>query len=78
MVPAGAHLAALGAEAAQRALELRGLSEKGAAPRKKKALTDLLKALQEAGVSRRRSAIPADQRSVHSWFAQVGCASPSM
>ena len=78
MVPAGAHLAALGAEAAQRALELRGLSEKGAAPRKKKALTDLLKALQEAGVSRRRSAVPADQRSVHSWFAQVGLASLSM
>ena len=61
----------LAGEAAQRALELRGLTAKGARLRKKKALTDLLEALQAAGASRHASAVPVDDRSVHAWFAQV-------
>ena len=71
IAPAAAGLDALAAEAAQRALELRGLTAKGARLRKKKALTDLLEALQAAGASRHVSAVPAAQRTVHSWFAQV-------
>lgn len=63
-------LDSLAGEIAQRALELRGLSDKGARARKKKALVDLLAALQAAGLSRQRSAVPATERSVHSWFAQ--------
>ena len=62
---------ALAAEAAERALALRGDAEKGARARKKKALTDLLKALGAAGVSRRRSAVPAAQRGVQAWFQQA-------
>lgn len=69
---AAASVDALAAEAAQRALELRGLTAKGARLRKKKALTDLLEALQAAGASRHVSAVPAAQRTVHSWFTQVG------
>lgn len=64
-------LDALAGEVAQRALELRGLTEKGARSRKKKALTDLLHALGTAGLSKQRSAIPSSERSVHSWFTQV-------
>jgi hypothetical protein len=37
-------------------------------PIKKKALTDLLKALIEVGVSPRRSAVPANERDPSSWF----------
>jgi hypothetical protein len=37
-------------------------------PIKKKALTDLLKALIEVGVSSRRSAVPANERDPSSWF----------
>jgi midasin len=62
---------ALAGEAASRALALRALTEKGARARKKKALVDFLAALAEAGVSKRSIAVPADQRSVHSWFQQV-------
>lgn len=61
----------LAGEAAQRATELRGISDKGARSRKKKALTDFLAALKSAGLLAHRSAVPADQRSVHAWFAQV-------
>lgn len=61
----------LAAEAAERSLELRGLVEKGARLRKKKALGDLLKALTEVGVSRRRSAVPPEDRTVQAWFLQV-------
>ena len=56
---------------AQRALELRGLTEKGARARKKKALIDFMRALEQAGVSAKRSAVPAAERSVHAWFSQV-------
>ncbi|KAK9809153.1 hypothetical protein WJX72_010301 [[Myrmecia] bisecta] len=61
----------LAGPAAERALALRGLTEKGARSRKKKALTDLLKALGAAGVLSLRSAVPAEERSVQSWFAQA-------
>ena len=71
MCGAGAGLEALAGEAAQRALELRGLAERGARARKKKALTDFLRALEAAGVSRRRSAVPAAERSVQAWFEQA-------
>jgi midasin len=65
----------LAGEAAQRAVELRSLSDKGARPRKKKALTDFLSALRSTGLSARRSAVPALERNVHAWFSQVGCSS---
>ena len=68
---AGAGLEALAGEAAQRALQLRGLAERGARARKKKALTDFLRALEASGASRRRSAVPAAERSVQAWFEQV-------
>ena len=68
----GAGLERLAGEAVARALELRGLTARGARLRKKKALTDLLQALQAAGASRHASSVPAEERSVHSWFAQVG------
>lgn len=58
---------------AQRALELRGLTEKGARARKKKALIDFMRALDQLGVSAKRSAVPAAERSVHAWFSQVPC-----
>lgn len=58
-------------EVAQRALELRGLAQKGARARKKKALIDFMRALAQAGVSAKRSAVPAAERSVHAWFSQV-------
>ena len=61
----------LAGEAAQRALELRGLAEKGARSRKKKALVDFMHALAQAGASAKRSAVPAAERSVHAWFSQV-------
>lgn len=61
----------LASEAAQHALELRGLGEKGAKARKKKALVDFLRALGSAGVSHRRSAVPQNERSVHEWFSQA-------
>ena len=63
--PGATGLDELAAEAAQRALELRGLSEKGARARKKKALVDFLHALGETGVSHRRLAVPTAERSVH-------------
>ena len=61
----------LAGEAAQRALELRALAEKGARSRKKKALVDFMRALAQAGASAKRSAVPAAERSVHAWFSQV-------
>jgi midasin len=61
----------LAGEAAQRATELKSLTDKGARARKKKALTDFLAALKGAGLSTARSAVPAAERSVHAWFAQV-------
>ena len=57
--------------AAARAGELRAETDKRARPRKKKALTDLLRALGAAGVSLQRSGVPARERSVQAWFAQV-------
>ena len=69
--PGATSLDELAAEAAQHAMELRGLSEKGARARKKKALVDFLHALGEAGVSHRRLAVPVTERSVHSWFSQA-------
>ncbi len=61
----------LASTAAQRALELRDQTAKRARPLKKKALTDFLKALLALGVSRNRSAVPAERRGAASWFAQV-------
>lgn len=61
----------LAVEAAERSLQLRGLTDKGARLRKKKALGDLLKALAGQGLSRRRSAVPAHDRTVQDWFLQV-------
>lgn len=58
-------------EAAARAGELRQLTDKGARLRKKKALNDLLKALAGFGFTRRRSAVPAHNRTVQQWFSQV-------
>ena len=63
----------LAGEVAQRALELRGLTEKGARARKKKALIDFMRALDQLGVSAKRSAVPTAERSVHAWFSQVRC-----
>ena len=71
-VPAGPDsLDSLAGEAAQRAAELRGAVGKGARPLKKKALGDFLRALQAAGASAFRTAVPADERSVSAWFMQV-------
>jgi len=53
---------------AARAAELRGVSGKGARSVKKKALTDMLRALGEVGLSRHRRAVPADDREVSAWF----------
>ena len=61
----------LAGEAAQRAVELRGLAAKGARARKKKALIDFMQALAQAGASAKRSMVPAAERSVHAWFCQV-------
>ncbi|GAB4814208.1 hypothetical protein N2152v2_001254 [Parachlorella kessleri] len=61
----------LASEAAERALALRDDAEKGARSRKKKALTDLLKGLAAAGVSRRRTAVPPSHRGVQAWFGQA-------
>ena len=61
----------LAGEAAQRALELRGLTAKGARARKKKALIDFMHALEQAGASAKRSTVPVAERSVHAWFCQV-------
>ena len=61
-------LDALAAAAAERALLLSQDSTKGARLRKKKALTDLLAALGEAGASKRASAVPPDDRAPSDWF----------
>ena len=37
---------------------------------------DFLRALAAAGVSHRKSAVPAAERSVHSWFMQVSIILP--
>jgi midasin len=58
----------LASTAASRALALRGDTTKGARTRKKKALTDLLKALRGAGVGRRLGDVPAGERAVSAWF----------
>lgn len=57
--------------AAQTALDLKSLTAKGTKPRKKKALLDLLHALGDMGFSYKRSAVPLNERSVHSWFMKV-------
>jgi hypothetical protein len=41
---------------------------KGAKTRKKKALVDMLRALQAVGLSRHRSAVPPRDREVAAWF----------
>lgn len=56
---------------AGRAVELKSLVSKGAKARKKMAVTALLEAMANLGVSKRRSAVPALERSVQSWFRQV-------
>ena len=61
----------LASQAARHALDLRSLTEKAARSRKKKALVDFLQALGQLGVSHHRSAIPAAERGIHSWFIQV-------
>lgn len=58
----------LASQAAARAVELREDISKGAKARKKKALTDLFHALIDAGVSKRRTAVPAEYRGVASWL----------
>lgn len=56
---------------AARATELREVQGKGARAQKKRTLAVLVEALQAAGVSRLRSAVPATERSVQAWFRQV-------
>ena len=69
--PGGVEVDDLAGTVAARATELRALTAKGARAQKKRALTALLEALQAAGASRRRSAVPAAERSVQSWFRQA-------
>lgn len=54
----GSDLDELASMAVSRSLELSKDSSKAAKSRKRKALSDFLKAVSEAGVSKRRSAIP--------------------
>ena len=68
---AAAALESLAEEAARTAVELRRATDRRARTRKKRALAELLSALNAIGVSKHRSAVPASQRSVHAWFAQV-------
>lgn len=56
---------------AGRAVELKSLVSKGAKARKKMAVTALLAAMANLGVAKRRSAVPASERAVQSWFRQV-------
>ncbi|MEW5303413.1 MAG: hypothetical protein WDW36_006109 [Sanguina aurantia] len=58
---------------AQRAVALRGDVTKGARSRKKKAVTDALRSLSAAGVSRRVADVPAEEREITSWFKQPAC-----
>ena len=51
-------------------LELRAVTDKSAKLRKKKALVDLFKYLEQLGLSRRKTAVPASERTVQSWFQQ--------
>jgi midasin len=60
----------LAATAASRALSLSTDTTKGARLRKKKALTDLLHALGDAGFSKRASDVPASDRDAAVWFGQ--------
>ena len=69
-LPAAVRLDELGAAAADRALVLRSDTSKGARARKKKALTDLLHALQDTGFSKRAGDVPAGDRSPADWFKQ--------
>ena len=64
-------------QAARHALDLRSLTDKAARSRKKKALVDFLQALGQLGVSHHRSAIPAAERGIHSWFIQAKLPSPT-
>jgi hypothetical protein len=48
--------------------ELRAAEGKGARMRKKKALADFYKALQEAGASKRQADVPPPERHVAAWF----------
>ena len=58
----------MASEAAERAWHLRTDTQKGAKARKKKALTDFFHALGDAGVSKRRSAVPLSSRGVLAWL----------
>jgi midasin len=58
----------LAATAASRALSLSTDTTKGARLRKKKALTDLLHALGDAGFSKRASDVPSSDRDAAAWF----------
>ncbi|KAF6262490.1 hypothetical protein COO60DRAFT_1699221 [Scenedesmus sp. NREL 46B-D3] len=60
----------LAATAASRSLALSGDATKGARLRKKKALTDLLHALGDAGFSKRASDVPPADRDAAAWFGQ--------
>jgi midasin len=60
----------LAATAASRALALSTDTTKGARLRKKKALTDLLHAIGDAGFSKRASDVPAGDRDAAAWFSQ--------
>jgi midasin len=60
----------LAATATSRALSLSTDTTKGARLRKKKALTDLLHALGDAGFSKRASDVPAGDRDAAAWFGQ--------
>ena len=56
------------------------LAGKGARALKKKALTDMLRALSSLGLSRHRRAVPQGDREVSAWFSlplpQEGAANP--
>ena len=60
----------LAATVAERAVQLRSDVSKGVKSRKKKALVDYFRALGAAGVSKLRSAVPAQKRGFHAWFSQ--------
>ena len=54
--------------AAERTSELRQDMHKRTRSRKKKALTDFMRALSDIGVSKRRSAVPSGEQHVYAWL----------
>ena len=62
---------ALACSAMIQADQLKQDTDKGAKSRKKKAFSDLLKALENCGVSKLQTSIPAASRNTHHWIAQV-------